>query len=1087
MPRSKANSQHGFALVISLSLMAFVLLLILSITILSRVNTQRAQKDNQIISARMNAFLGLQVAMGELQRYAGADQRVTAPIFIEDASTTDLQESGLTQPMWTGVWSSTAAPTDTSWPHYLVSGTAPAPSSIVDPANAINLVAAGSLGTLLTDDKRIVTVEKMDISENSGSYAWWVGDEGAKASLHTKVAESTDAWLHPHQFAPQATNSIMQALYTVSENGNSILSKLNTREQSHIASEDTGLAVQAKFHDYTIHSANLLTDVSNGGFKKNLTAALQAANTADETEFLKLLNDPLNLGGSQIFPPQITGVATASPAEPDPGGPNWRQLASFFQTRVSNSSFASIAIRPQENDQTGIYPVLQSAQMYVYAALVRSESEPDRGYIRLMQMPIITLWNPYNVRLEFNHGRVDWVTGTTGNFPVFQVQYQQGGSMQTDTTDNGWTPEWSAFMKPILKLPNMILEPGETKTFSVEAHQEFSNQTNLLSEGIHYGYGFYRDWSENWPAETIPLTGDDGSPTQIQIAFDRAPQYGLWSLWSDDSSTLSVTAPAGERLQEILFPYNITLGQDDNRWTSFYTPQIIDHDTTVAMDVSGDFPAFGYKTSLLFPNSSISSDHSSYASLDRFPWLVHSNPRASYLGGPKQMNTSKHPSWKNMTARTASLQNLADAKTHYTMNYDDGMGNFYTGYSDYLGVTEQILFDLPRDDTPLLSIGEFSQAPLSEVDTIAVYNDYRTNVSGIPSTGSKRVYSWSPSYIIGNSWADLRIPPEDTHYIMDTGSSGNAGKAAYDLSWLLNDALWDHYFLTGQEISNNNYNRIRPLQSIADTDTRLDSYDESGPIMQQAGAFNINSTSIAAWEALIASTWNLEVLGIADNTDRAPMIRNWYANGDDPGSGGGSPSDPASNLGYRRLTQDEIIELAEAIVVQVKARGPFRSLAEFVNRNPDASAPEHQRIGALQAAIDSTSINSNLQQATDLVSPSDLSTSSSANLYADLGHPEAFTGSVYAAIPGYLTQADVLSRIGHALTARSDTFVIRAYGESLEKTSNNIQSRAWLEATVQRQPERISGTIQDTGNGDNNDMGRRFKIVSLRWLNEDEI
>ena len=45
--------------------------------------------------------------------------------------------------------------------------------------------------------------------------------------------------------------------------------------------------------------------------------------------------------------------------------------------------------------------------------------------------------------------------------------------------------------------------------------------------------------------------------------------------------------------------------------------------------------------------------------------------------------------------------------------------------------------------------------------------------------------------------------------------------------------------------------------------------------------------------------------------------------------------------------------LAEAIVEEVKARGPFRSMAEFVNRKLNGTA-DQQRKGALQAALDLT-------------------------------------------------------------------------------------------------------------------------------------
>jgi len=94
---------HGFALVIALSLMAFILLLILSITTLVRVETQSANIQLAQLKARMNAQLGAMVALGDLQRYTGPDQRVTARA---DILTAPGSSGRAGQQKWTGVWSS---------------------------------------------------------------------------------------------------------------------------------------------------------------------------------------------------------------------------------------------------------------------------------------------------------------------------------------------------------------------------------------------------------------------------------------------------------------------------------------------------------------------------------------------------------------------------------------------------------------------------------------------------------------------------------------------------------------------------------------------------------------------------------------------------------------------------------------------------------------------------------------------------------------------------------------------------------------------------------------------------------------------
>ena len=101
--KHRPASSQGFALVIALSLMAFILLLILSITTLVRVETQSANIQLVQLEARMNAQLGAMVALGDMQRFTGPDQRVTARSDILLAP----GASGIAgQSRWPGVWSS---------------------------------------------------------------------------------------------------------------------------------------------------------------------------------------------------------------------------------------------------------------------------------------------------------------------------------------------------------------------------------------------------------------------------------------------------------------------------------------------------------------------------------------------------------------------------------------------------------------------------------------------------------------------------------------------------------------------------------------------------------------------------------------------------------------------------------------------------------------------------------------------------------------------------------------------------------------------------------------------------------------------
>jgi hypothetical protein len=92
------------------------------------------------------------------------------------------------------------------------------------------------------------------------------------------------------------------------------------------------------------------------------------------------------------------------------------------------------------------------------------------------------------------------------------------------------------------------------------------------------------------------------------------------------------------------------------------------------------------------------------------------------------------------------------------------------------------------------------------------------------------------------------------------------------------------------------------------------------------------------------------------------------------------------------------------------------------------------------------------------------------------------------------------------ISARGDTFIIRAYGEAIDPISGQTVSTATCEATVQRNYDYIDNYdyTDDTGNTPeqaatvfnnasenfeagnltalNQQFGRRYKILSIKWL-----
>jgi hypothetical protein len=286
-------------------------------------------------------------------------------------------------------------------------------------------------------------------------------------------------------------------------------------------------------------------------------------------------------------------------------------------------------------------------------------------------------------------------------------------------------------------------------------------------------------------------------------------------------------------------------------------------------------------------------------------------------------------------------------------------------------------------------------------------------------------------------------------------------------------------------------------------------------------AFNVNSTSVAAWRALLGGSlptladrelaapngddyaWNSPDLSAnwryydGTNTVATQRLRNAFfrypQTGPDLGINYANWTIDLSNasanvrrraayrVGIRELSNGQVDELAWHVVEAIKTRGrPYESLTQFVD------------LGVIQDAIDAVG--------TVVAPPYPGTANSRINVLAGNPLPEAS--------PSFLSQGDILELIGHRLFARSDTFTIRVYGDVTEPTvftvgsaSNHeipkVISRVWLEATVQRMPVKhptaddpqnnMTPTTPTGATSELGNFGRQFRILNMRWLRPDEI
>jgi hypothetical protein len=350
----------------------------------------------------------------------------------------------------------------------------------------------------------------------------------------------------------------------------------------------------------------------------------------------------------------------------------------------------------------------------------------------------------------------------------------------------------------------------------------------------------------------------------------------------------------------------------------------------------------------------------------------------------------------------------------------------------------------------------------------------------------------------------------------------SGGRALADHSYLANKALWDDWFFSGiaprdtgptatgesQRSLAEGFLSGTPKLPVAryspdlggETATaalnrlfsgnapKAEATALAAAFIRVEGMFNVNSTSVEAWKAMLGSLRKHSIVNrnteggenMAATTD-TPVAGLIAPTANDANDSSMDVKDPDQWTGRRSLSDSEIQLLAEKLVVEVRKRGPFLSLADFVNRRPGGDEAL-ARAGAVQSAIDAAGLNGGYS-------------SRPASASAGIAFPAAETGSPAAqGAPGIIKQADILTPVAPVLSARSDSFIIRGYGEKLD-ASGKVLARAWCEAVVERgkdfvdssdAPETaLSGSIKV--NAVNEKFGRRFLIRSFRWLNPVEV
>lgn len=1172
--KPKHSLPKGFTLIITISLLVLLTLVGIGLLSLSAVTLRGSAQANAQRIARDNARMAMLLALGQLQKHAGSDTRITATADIAGSAGGNTAAAG-TAPannnsinnlskgltavqngsrFWTGVWQNRDAVTQigTRTPspflvQWLISGNEtrfvatptgthngilPSNTSISvngsgaigDPKRAVILAGKNTVGDPGTATvPNYVSAPLVDIKTDTtntitGRYAWWVGDEGVKAKINIpqSITDSNQyASLTAQRRGWDSVTGFAEYPAPTAP-GNGTLPRLATVSQSSLLMPASGAKaggvspLQAAFHSATTDSFGLIVDNLNGGTKVDLHRILSGAlpTTRDARLPATFTNYPVR--GQNIIPSAFARTMRA---------PRWDALKEFYDRGRSLASDGSLLVKaPTDNFSGAIAPIITDFRILMGVRFVSTGA----GYKANPCGKIaIAIANPYSTPLRWSSDLEVELRNSTppGNRPSRIWNYPRAVFV------NGDPAEEAVFNNAFFRIPASTLQPGEARAYTLAGATVRPAGTGtgrvvcpLAPFGSSAPFDFNRcveldlnvapvasfsafDVRESWQTTQVTvdmkLAGGSSSAQSLCRIEDLELDNGYFApnTRSFQPSELpqlrspvplmlysfQISRPGINYLGDGLMPAGYEMGQRSSTMRTFY-----------------DFNMHGTRF------------FKSIASYNPAPFFMESN---------------------NSIGQLPTTAPGGDTGTAFTRNL--AAANLPWGRDLLSGSPRTVLFTSPKQFT---SLAQFQHADLTGDDIAA-------------SIGHQ------PAYAVGNSYANPYVKrtlttQSRTDYELIGSPSPSAATSVqrnyYDIAYLLNASLWDSYYLsaTPQSGSSSGYGSISDNPAFIAYKPDTNSTTLNDPITSASqllidGAFNVNSTDKNAWKAFLGSSKHFRHRADTAANPGAAFPRSLEQLNTSANPPTGTATDSFS--GYRRLTDVELDALATEMVRQVRLRGPFLSHSHFINRfiGDINRQPVLTRSGALQTAIDESGINinnagnrrafRNIDPNADRVTlagqssghpRADLDGSDTANRPNDadssapdwastsrdnnfgavasiIADREMFTslkneqGFRSTAIPGWLTQADVLQVIGSSISPRSDTFRIRSYGEALDPAGNPI-AKAYCEAVVQRTPDYVDPTNNPTVRGTaltplNRLYGRQFKIVSFRWLTAQEI
>lgn len=1193
-----ASRRGGFALLVTITLVAFLVLILVGLATFVRVETQVAGNSQQQGAARQNALAALTIALGELQKYAGPDQRATARAEV------GVSADGVHH--WTGVWANAANPQTggSSSPvllQWLVSGNqgtnfnpdtsvsvaeasfgridvapdAPIflPSQAVDglsvgmswadtvtvgDADAVLLVGAGTTGNadtsgyvaapLVDINVSPATVPGLDPSGDDvrlGRYAYWIGDEGVKARLNVAdpyvtpteamaaanvdpAPDSVYRLMAPQRLGVEQIAGLEQ--YPVNEAKLRHVLELN--QAGLVAPGLDRAAFQAAFHDVTSDSFSVLADGLRGGLKRDFTYAFARDSLA---QYRAVIRDPwrtisttaANPLLSAVFDATISDVAVPEATLASEQGPTWEQLRSYARMGGELDGAGRATPRIQTAEQQGIYPILVQARLgFLGGKTVRvmeadGETPTNRQRFIFRMSPVFVLANPYNVTI------------TGGKFRVRAIFDTVGGGYGV-YLGNTSAPIWRKSLRELFdgqvyELNSPDLEPGQARLFTLALDEETPDGNWDWSE--EKVYQFDNEWADLFISldTEAEVTDTQMQTVGLHAVFSDSGTQNSWRLNGtidsagavDGTMTWALTSEADEVYQRI--SSHVARGSG----ASVYDSGFFSRPTGVPRD---DPEVRGYFMFKLGDTGNFTTSYSELSPVRIYPYYALANIRAPMIARTQLHSGLPHPSGYSSVIYSQTFLKNANNETFRRWLRFGESDPFSAAEVEWQGVRRDgslsnsspslpqarmswPMADIPREPagpvSGLVSIGQLQHFNAGGHNDGQILPPASSPLSARPLNNA----IWRPRHVgnpnpIGNSRANPYVRRD---LARTRWPATGTREPYYDQSYLLNRALFDGYFFSTypqdsaqpfdlnanrlansslvpfrDDIAANDPTAFRGGAVFAADDVFLPARN-----LLQRGGFNVNSTSVAAWRALLGSLAGAQLNGESGLT--GPFARSVHQ----PGGSDSSADGVSENAwtGFRNLSPAQLDALATAIVAEIKKRGPALGLADFINRKLVADSATNAELGLsgpLQAAIDVSGVNSGIAQQIQNWDDVTVNISASESGHAIFPYAAHVPAHPLEGIAGWLSQADLVQALAPLMTARSDTFRIRTYGEARNPVTQEIMGRAWCEATVQRLPDYLDAAndARDSRaalSPTNQRFGRKFIVTGFRWLGPDEI